>query len=62
MYSLQRHEFSFIEHLWDTLDRLGGWKGLAALTIFLGLFYAFVMYMIQRRHKITADIKRAKRK
>jgi hypothetical protein len=49
-----------VEHLFDTIRVLGGAKGLAVLVVILAIFYYFVVYMITRRHQITAGLKQQK--
>jgi hypothetical protein len=38
---------------------LGAWKGMLGLTVAMAIFYAFVIYMISRRHKNIEEIKKA---
>lgn len=49
-----------VEHLFDTIRVIGGAKGLAILVVILAVFYYFVVYMISRRHQITANLKQQK--
>ena len=57
----QQHgrKFNAWEHLVDTYETLGAWKGMLGLTVVMAIFYAFVIYMISRRHKNIEEIKKA---
>jgi hypothetical protein len=41
----------------ETIDHLGGWKGIGVLFVVLGIFYGVVSWVISQRHHRIAAIK-----
>ena len=46
-YELENPKTGFVEHFYDTIDAIGGWKGFAVLSVIIIAFYALVVYTIQ---------------
>ena len=47
--------FSFVGHFYETIDILGGWKGLGILTIvLLGFYFIVLMTITQSRQRRLA--------
>ena len=57
-------QITLLSHLWDTIETLGGWKGLLVLTLGIGIFHAIVDYVIVsgRKKRELARKKAAERK
>lgn len=36
----------FVSHFWDTIDAIGGWKGLVVLSVGIVIFYIIVLYTV----------------
>lgn len=45
-YELANPKGGLIEHLYDTIDTIGGWKGILVLTGLIAAFYGVVVYTI----------------
>eukprot|EP01041_Mallomonas_annulata_P011418 gene11418-23888_t len=41
-----------VEHLLDTINALGGWKGIIILTVIIFTFYLYVLRIISQRHNL----------
>jgi D-alanyl-lipoteichoic acid acyltransferase DltB (MBOAT superfamily) len=50
-WEVDKFTINFIAHFWDTIEKLGGWKGLAILLVIIGAFYGYVMYAVKSGRK-----------
>jgi hypothetical protein len=50
-YELTERPSDLIFHFWDTIDAIGGWKGIAALFLFMCVFYGIVVYTIENSRR-----------
>ncbi|RYH24764.1 hypothetical protein EON65_16315 [archaeon] len=61
-YFVSTRPTGFIAHFWDTIDALGGYKGLFLISVGVLLFYFIVNYTIykSREKREAAKQKKAK--
>ena len=45
-YEVTSRSFGFVSHFFDTIEALGGWKGLAIATLGILAFYLYVDWTI----------------
>lgn len=57
-YEQSEREQGFIPHLFDTIDTLGGYKGLLVLSGAIIAFYLIVVYVVQRGRTRRSAAKR----
>jgi hypothetical protein len=57
-WELDQKPTTFVFHLWDTIDSLGGWKGLLALFLGICVFYGIVTYTIDKGRKRRQEARR----
>lgn len=53
---------TLISHFYDTIELLGGWKGLIILALCIGIFHAIVDYVITSGRKKREEARRRKQK
>lgn len=56
-----KRRLSLLEHFFDTIRVLGGWKGICIIAVTLLVFYLFVLYTVSKRHKTIAELKRRRK-
>ena len=49
---------TLLSHLYDTIEALGGWKGLLVLFVGVGIFHGIVEYVISSGRKKRQEAKR----
>ena len=58
-YTVDRRETGFVPHFWDTIDAIGGYKGILFLGFGIFAFYFGVLFFITyQREKREAAKKR----
>lgn len=56
-YEIEEKPTGLIPHFWDTIEALGGFKGIFLITLGVLLFYGIVIYVVT-----TGRLKRQKKK
>jgi phosphotransferase system glucose/maltose/N-acetylglucosamine-specific IIC component len=61
-YEVEEAPSGMVHHFWDTIQVLGGWKGLALLCIAIVSFYAIVVYFVTAGRAKRSNPKKRKEK
>lgn len=59
-WELENPGLSLVAHFWETIDSIGGWKGLCVIGAVIGIFHAVVNYVIAngRRKREEARLRK----
>lgn len=61
-YEMETKPSGLVPHFWDTIEVLGGWKGMCLLSFGIMSFYFIVVYFVTSGRKKREAKKEAKTK